>query len=162
MSPCPCGSGLDFEGCCGPLLSGDRQAGTAESLMRSRYCAYVVGNIAYLTETLEPDHRHDHDAAAARRWAERSVWEGLEVQSVQGGGTSDQDGTVEFVASFSENGIHKRHHEIGRFRRREGRWYYVEGKLVPPRTERHQGEKVGRNDPCPCGSGRKFKKCCGS
>jgi preprotein translocase subunit SecA len=29
-------------------------------------------------------------------------------------------------------------------------------------TVRRQGEKVGRNAPCPCGSGKKYKKCCGA
>jgi preprotein translocase subunit SecA len=29
-------------------------------------------------------------------------------------------------------------------------------------TQRRTGEKVGRNDPCPCGSGKKYKKCCGA
>ncbi len=162
MNACPCGSGQEVDVCCGPLLSGARHAATAEALMRSRYSAYVLSDIAYLTETLDPDHRHDHDAAAARRWAERSVWEGLEVRSVEGGGPEDDEGIVELVAAFSENGIHRRHHETGRFRRRDGRWYYVDGKLVPPTTERHAAPKTGRNDPCPCGSGKKSKKCCGS
>jgi len=31
----------------------------------------------------------------------------------------------------------------------------------PPATIRREGAKVGRNDPCPCGSGRKFKQCHG-
>jgi preprotein translocase subunit SecA len=31
-----------------------------------------------------------------------------------------------------------------------------------PQTMVRKGEKVGRNDPCPCGSGKKYKKCCGS
>jgi hypothetical protein len=28
-------------------------------------------------------------------------------------------------------------------------------------THRRSEPKIGRNDPCPCGSGQKFKKCCG-
>jgi preprotein translocase subunit SecA len=33
--------------------------------------------------------------------------------------------------------------------------------MVHEKVKDAEGEKVGRNDPCPCGSGKKFKKCCG-
>src|SRR5690606_3746516 len=42
-TPCSCGSGRAGDACCGPLLAGAAAAGTAEALMRSRYCAYVHG-----------------------------------------------------------------------------------------------------------------------
>jgi uncharacterized protein YecA (UPF0149 family) len=29
-------------------------------------------------------------------------------------------------------------------------------------TVKRDGRKVGRNEPCPCGSGKKYKKCCGA
>ncbi len=161
MNECPCGSGKDYEACCGPVISGAVPAATAEALMRSRYSAYVKGVFEHLGESLHPDHRHDYDPAATRRWAEESGWLGLEIVDVAGGGEQDQEGTVEFIASYREKGVIKAHHERGNFRRHDGGWYYVDGQLVPPATQRHEGPKVGRNDPCPCGSGKKYKKCCG-
>jgi len=161
MSECYCGSGREWESCCGPLISGEKPAETAEALMRSRYSAYAVGAIDYLGETLHPEHRADWDPDATAKWAEQSDWTGLEIRATERGGPDDQEGIVEFVALFSENGQPKQHIERSRFRRHEGRWYYVDGDTPKPQTQRHTGPKVGRNDPCPCGSGKKYKKCCG-
>jgi len=162
MSLCPCGSGLEFDDCCGPLIAGERTAVSAEALMRSRYAAYVEGAIPYLGKSLHPDFRNDYDEAATRRWAGNALWTGLEIVSVADGGPDDQQGTVEFVASYKEKGVMRQHHEIGQFRKLGDTWYYTEGKLVPPNTLRHAQPKTGRNDPCPCGSGKKYKKCCGA
>ncbi len=161
MSLCPCGSALEFDACCGPLLAGDRPAVTAEALMRSRYSAFVTKAIDYLGESLHPAHRHDHDAAATRRWAENSEWLGLEILATEGGGEGDEQGVVEFEVSYKEKGVVRRYHERSQFQKENGRWYFVDGKIVTPGTQVHSGPKVGRNDPCPCGSGKKYKKCCG-
>ena len=161
MSLCHCGSEKAFDACCGPILAGETQAATAEALMRSRYSAYCTGKIEYLGETLHPDHRHDHDTDATRRWAMNSQWLGLEIVSTEKGGENDDDGIVEFIASFHEKGAQKKHHEVSRFQRLNGQWYYVDGDMVAPETVVREAPKVGRNDPCPCGSGKKYKKCCG-
>lgn len=129
--------------------------------MRSRYSAYVVEAIDYLGDTLHPEHRSDWDRDATARWASNSKWLGLEIRAVENGGENDQEGIVEFVAQFSEGGVEKVHHERSRFLRRGGLWYYVDGQMPRPVTQRHEKPKVGRNDPCPCGSGKKYKKCCG-
>ena len=130
--------------------------------MRSRYSAYVVGAIDYLGDTLHPSHRSDWDRDATRRWAEDAEWLGLEILDSEAGQSGDETGVVEFAANFKENGELRRHHERSRFSRVGGRWYYVDGDVPKPRTQRHDGPKVGRNDPCPCGSGKKYKKCCGA
>jgi SEC-C motif-containing protein len=130
--------------------------------MRSRYSAYVVHAIDYLGETLHPDHRGDWDRDATRKWAESSEWLGLSIVSTEQGRENDKEGWVEFNAAFRSEGEVQRHTERSRFRRAQGRWYYVDGDLPKPQTQRHEGPRVGRNDPCPCGSGRKFKKCCGA
>jgi len=70
MSVCPCGSGAEFAACCAPVLSGEIRAETAEALMRARYSAYARQVFEFLGESLHPDHRHDYDSAATRRWAE--------------------------------------------------------------------------------------------
>ncbi len=161
MTSCPCCSGLDYDACCGPLLAGETVPQTAEALMRSRFTAYVKGRVDHLTHSLHPEHRDDHDEEATRRWAARADWLNLQVVSVQGGGVGDDSGEVEFIATYREKGVIQHHHEIGSFSKQDGVWYFIDGKLVPAKTATHTGPKVGRNAPCPCGSGRKYKKCCG-
>jgi SEC-C motif-containing protein len=158
---CPCGSGLGFGICCGPILDGSEPARTAEALMRSRYSAYATGRIEYLAESLHPEHRQDLDLVATRRWSKGARWLGLQVVSTRDGGPEDEEGEVEFIATYKEKGLTKPHHERAKFRRKDGSWYYVDGELVAPETRVHGQPKVGRNDPCPCGSGKKYKKCCG-
>lgn len=160
MSLCPCGSGLEYSACCEPYISGDNLPETAEQLMRSRYSAYATVNVDYLHHSLHPDHQSDHDVNAARKWAADSDWIGLEIVSTAAGGKDDETGIVEFKASYRENGKVRQLHEISRFEKVEGRWSYVDGEMPKPQTVRNE-TKVGRNDPCPCGSGKKFKKCCG-
>ena len=161
MSVCPCGSKLEFDDCCSPVLSGEREAATAEALMRARYSAYATGNIDFLHESLHPSHRSDHDRNATRRWAKRSEWLGLEIAATEAGKEDDEEGRVEFIATFKEKGVVRRYHELSLFKKNNGKWFFVDGEMVKPKTEVHEGTKVGRNEPCPCGSGRKFKKCCG-
>ena len=129
--------------------------------MRARYTAYARKQTEFLGESLHPEHRHDYDGAATRRWAENSQWLGLELVSSSGGGGDDEEGEVEFVAVYKEKGVVHRHHEKSQFRKQDGRWYFVDGQIVPPATRVHSSPKVGRNEPCPCGSGKKYKKCCG-
>jgi SEC-C motif-containing protein len=162
MSLCPCGSKVPYDQCCGPILAGEAQAPTARALMSARYTAFTTGDIDFLGRSLHPDHRHDHDALATRRWAESADWIGLEIVATEGGGEEDENGEVEFIATFKEKGMVRRHHERSRFTRQDGQWFFVDGDVVVPKTQVNTGPKVGRNDPCPCGSGRKYKKCCGS
>ncbi len=161
MQSCHCGSGQPYSSCCAPYVNGEAVAPTAEALMRSRYSAYCEHAIDYLGDTLHPDHRADWDREATRRWSEAAEWLGLEIVSTEAGQPDDSEGWVEFIATFKERGETKRHHERSHFQKAGGRWYYVDGELPKPQTQRHEAPKVGRNDPCPCGSGKKYKKCCG-
>ncbi len=158
---CPCGSGLPYEACCEPLINGTGNAATPEELMRSRYCAYVLQNIPYLARTLHPSQRNDYDEDGAARWSRESQWLGLEIISASGASPGDQTGTVEFKVHYIRDGMTLVHHELSEFRRSDGTWYFYDGKLVGAPQIRRATPKVGRNDPCPCGSGRKYKKCCG-
>ncbi|MEI6985452.1 MAG: YchJ family protein [Rhodospirillaceae bacterium] len=159
MSICHCGTGRDFDECCGPCLSGAAPAPTAEALMRSRYTAFVTADIDYLENSLLPEVRGDLDRDHISNWAKNSTWLGLEVLSTSGGGVDDDSGMVEFSASFRTGGRELQHHEIGRFTKLDGRWYYKDGDLV--KQQPRVVTKIGRNDPCSCGSGKKHKKCCG-
>ncbi|MBI1194219.1 MAG: YchJ family protein [Gammaproteobacteria bacterium] len=160
MSQCPCQSGKDYAECCGPIIEGERPAATAEALMRSRYSAFAKAAPEYLETSLHPDHRSDYDASATKKWSEDSQWSGLEIIATEAGGENDDTGMVEFIASYRYNGGHHRHHEKASFEKVDGIWYYTDGDIVPPGTVRNANPKVGRNDPCPCGSGKKYKKCC--
>jgi len=162
MPSCPCGSTLTYDECCRPLIEGGRQAETAEQLMRSRYSAYVMKEIPYLRSSLHPEHRKDYDEKSSREWAESAEWHSLQILDTAGGGPDDAEGEVEFVVSFSQRGVRQEHHERSTFARQGGAWYFVSGKEVRPQPVVRATPKVGRNDPCPCGSGRKHKKCCGA
>jgi len=161
MDICPCGSEMKYAECCRPLISGERRAETAEQVMRARYSAYVMKEMEYILTSLHPDHRSDHDEKSSRAWAERAVWHGIEINNKVKGGPTDSEGQVEFTVSFTENGTRHEHHEWSTFKKDNGIWYFETGKVLPPKQVVRMEPKTGRNDPCPCGSGKKFKKCCG-
>lgn len=129
--------------------------------MRARYSAYATGQVDYLASSLHPEQRRDLDLNATRRWSQQAQWLGLKIVAKEGGGPEDEEGLVEFVATYKERGLIKPYRERARFRRQEGNWYYVDGEFVRLPPAEHDSTKVGRNAPCPCGSGKKFKKCCG-
>ncbi len=123
---CDCGSGELYKDCCGPFHTGHAVAPTAVALMRSRYSAFVYGKINYLVETTFPASRSADLEGDCRLTCESISWVGLEVVSTSQGGPSDKVGKVEFKASYSEEGRIKVHHEHSRFRRKGGKWYYVD------------------------------------
>ena len=129
--------------------------------MRSRYTAYTKGEVDYVLKTTSPKPREGLDEKATRVWSEHAEWHGLEIISVQKGGAEDRTGVVEFAANYTEGGKFKRHHERGTFKRVRNKWYYEDGEMVRSKPVVRENPKVGRNDPCPCGSGKKYKKCCG-
>ncbi len=156
---CECGSGRPFGECCGPLLGGEAVAATAEALMRSRYVAYARGEVDYLVATQAPETRPASLRQDVAAWARAARFTGLSVTAVERGGHAEVDGFVTFSARFVEGGRAQALSERSRFARRAAGWVYVDGQPAPVRTA--EG-KVGRNAPCPCGSGRKYKQCCGS
>jgi SEC-C motif-containing protein len=161
MSNCPCGSGLALDACCGPIIAGS-PATTAEALMRSRYSAYVTRAYAHLGSSLSAEQRKDFSADDAKRWAESSEWLGLTIHGTEKGGLADTTGLVDFTARFKSEGKEHDHREVAVFNREDGRWVYSGQANGPGKTVRHEKPKPGRNAPCPCGSGKKFKKCCGA
>ncbi|BFM14620.1 YchJ family protein [Maricurvus nonylphenolicus] len=126
--------------------------------MRSRYSAHVVASqepcaIDYLMNTWATEQRQHIDRAAVEDWAVNSQWLGLTVVSHTPKG---DNASVEFAVSYrTADGSPHIHRELSQFRRDQGRWYFVEG-------EEPKGQVPGRNSPCPCGSGKKYKRCCGA
>jgi SEC-C motif-containing protein len=159
MTQCPCGSGLAYETCCEPVIKGVQTAETAAQLMRARYSAYVKVETDFLFETTHPEHRQGYDHKGTREWAESAQWEGLEIVAARNGSAGDASGEVEFIARFREQGARKEHHELALFKKDQGVWFFTDGRFVAPKPI--VSTKVGRNEPCTCGSGQKYKKCCG-
>jgi SEC-C motif-containing protein len=122
MSPCPCGR-ADYAACCG-RYHGGLAAPDAESLMRSRYSAFVLRLPEYLLETWHASKRPSMlTLDAGVRWL------GLDVKKAIGAGDADH-ATVEFVArSRHGGGPAHRLHELSRFVREDGRWFYLDGDL---------------------------------
>jgi len=156
---CPCGSGAPEAACCGPIIAG-AAAPTAVALMRSRYTAYVRGAIDHVIETHAVETRAKVDRDAAARWSRDSQWLGLEILATSAGGPTDGEGFVEFIARGATRGTPFAQRERSRFRRVDGRWYYVDGVVVQEPLRRPA--PPSRNDACPCGSGRKYKRCHGA
>ena len=166
MSNCPCRSvdqnKLQYENCCGPFVEGKKKAPTAEALMRSRYSAYVVKNINYIDQTQVTVANEVFDKEEALKWAESSEWMGLEIRKTTKGEENDSTGTVEFVAHYKDkaSGTELHHHETSLFQKQNGEWKFKEGQIHGGQPVRRLEPKIGRNDPCSCGSGKKSKKCC--
>ncbi|MFD0265708.1 YchJ family protein [Streptomyces sp. NPDC127106] len=123
--PCPCGLPASYAECCGRFHCGDRQAPTAELLMRSRFSAFAVGDTAYLMRSWHPDTRPGRlDLDPEQRWVR------LEILGVERGGMFETEGSVEFRAHYREGGHAGSLHENSAFAREDGAWVYV-GPLSP-------------------------------
>lgn len=155
---------IDYNKCCEPFLENKSKAPTAESLMRARYSSYVVKKIDYIDETQITLDSETFDKAEALKWAESADWMGLEIVSTQKGQTEDNTGVVEFVAHYKDknSGTELKHHETSLFQKKDGEWKFREGHIHGAGPVKRLEPKIGRNDPCSCGSGKKFKKCCGA
>ncbi len=158
---CPCGSGKQYDACCQPVIKGSKKAATPEELMRARYSAYAKAEIDFIVDSTHPEQRESNDREELRKWSVNSEWLGLEIHNTEQGGPDDPVGFVDFTATYADRGIRMEHHEYSEFRREKGEWYFYDGKIVGQAPFVRSEPKIGRNDPCPCGSGKKFKKCCG-
>lgn len=117
---CPCGSGETYGDCCNPLHAGERTAVTAERLMRSRFSAFAVGDVAYLLATWHSSTRPESLALdPGQRWIR------LDVLATTGGGPFQESGTVEFRAHYRRDGRPGSMHELSTFTREDGRWRYL-------------------------------------
>ncbi len=159
MSQCPCGTTKTYEDCCSVYIKGAKKAPTAEILMRSRYTAFAVNELDYVEKTHHPKTRSELDMESVRSWAANSEWLGLEIRETEKGLEKDSEGKVEFKCKFIFNGAEQSHHELSTFKKEDGEWFFVDGSMKNGTFVRSE-PKVGRNDPCSCGSGKKAKKCC--
>ncbi|MBO5751815.1 MAG: YchJ family protein [Kiritimatiellae bacterium] len=159
--PCPCKSGKAFGECCEPILSGVVQTETAEALMRARYSAYAVCDIAFLKKSATAASLEEFDEEMSAAWSRSAAWHGLEIVRTEAGGADDKTGIVEFRALYTANGEFCNHHECASFVKEADGWKFSDGNFVKEEPIVREEPRVGRNDACPCGSGKKYKKCCG-
>ncbi|CAH0993428.1 hypothetical protein SIN8267_03577 [Sinobacterium norvegicum] len=149
---CYCGLPTDYSLCCGPLHRGAAHAETAEQLMRSRYSACCLDLVDYLIDTTHASTKASYQPQELADWLQQSQWCSLQiVSSSNGGGHSDH---VDFVAYHQEDKQLLQHREYSLFKRdADQHWYFVGG-------EHRNDIAIERNQSCPCGSGKKHKKCC--
>ncbi len=146
---CPCGSEKRYAECCAPFHTGECAAQAPEQLMRARYSAYVKCEVDYILRTW-------HESTRPKTMVlEADVqWLGVTVNDAS---ESGDEGFVEYIARFKHNGRGQRLHERSRFVRENGEWFYIDGQYYAVPTDK----KIGRSEPCSCGSGKKRKRCCG-
>ena len=123
-----------------------------EELMRSRYSAFAKHLADYLITTSHSNLNKVQTKSGILQWAQENNWQKLEVLFAS-------ENQVEFKAHYNDTrGKSQVHHELSDFVFENGKWLYESGVIDPPaRTQ----QNISRNAPCPCGSGKKYKKCCG-
>ncbi|MDZ7870438.1 MAG: YchJ family protein [Rheinheimera sp.] len=166
---CYCGRPEHYLQCCGPLHQGLQLATTPEQLMRSRFSAYVLKLVPYIANTYHHSKQSDNAPLEISAFAETASFLSLQVVATAGSeGFSDGSakpviltdhansatGYVHFIARFLIKDQLHMLEEQSRFVQEQQVWSYLDGVLLP-----HAVRKTGRNDSCPCGSGKKFKVC---
>lgn len=156
QTPCPCGSGNEYSDCCGLYLSGQQSHPTAELLMRSRFTAFALQNETYLLKSWNKNTRPESVDFSQ----DHCEWQKLEIVMTKKGQPNDAKGVVEFKAYYRSHNQDYVMNEISRFTQSAGEWLYLDGKV---KSIGKVGAQVnqGKNAPCPCGSGKKYKRCCG-
>lgn len=128
-----------------------------EELLRKRYEAFEKGDVDYILETHHSETRDQIEREAVQSWSKNSRWKGLEVKEKK---TEGQDKAfIHFTVKYERNFETVDHTEWAEFRKEDGKWFYYDSEFPAPETIKRASEKLGRNDPCHCGSGKKFKKC---
>jgi len=150
IETCPCGSNQPYTKCCQPVLEDHSRATTAEILMRSRYTAFVKKHDKHLlnswhTRTRPKSLNHEDFPV---------VWLGMEIHACENGEVEDTVGSVDFTTRYIEGGQLAHLREKSEFLKEDNLWYYLRGEADIKKN------KLERNKPCPCGSGKKFKRCC--
>ena len=142
---CICGNEKSFDECCGGIILGKRNALTPQELMRSRYSAYVRADGRYLVKSAIIENQVEDDAALIQEFSNSVDWLKLDV-------LNETKDTVEFKAYYKDGETIHVLHEKSNFVLEDGIWKYKDGELY--------NSKIERNESCPCGSGKKYKKCC--
>lgn len=146
---CPCGSNKTLQNCCFPILQNHSLASTPEKLMRSRYTAFVLKNAAHLLASWDI-----HFRPATMTFDEKITWLRLTILQAPPPGDNASHGHVEFSVSFLHGDYLVNMRERSSFIKKNDCWYYQQGETTT------QKQPLSLNAPCPCGSAKKFKRCC--
>jgi SEC-C motif-containing protein len=147
---CPCGSQQTYAKCCEPFILGQQFPSNPQALMRSRYSAYCKKDYAYILHTYASQQQLGLTVESLSDHSESTTWLGLEVVAAS-------DKQVEFKAYYRlSDGVYVMH-ELSDFVQEQGKWRYSTGKMLSDSGKL----SIGRNESCVCGSGKKFKRCCG-
>lgn len=138
------------------LSRGKKNALTAEALLRSRFSAFALKNQTYLLETWHPSKRPPKVDFSE----DKVKWKRLDIVEKKKGEDKDVKGIIEFKAYYLLDNDEYAVNELSRFCKEQGRWYYLDG-VVKSIAKPGQHTNTGKNAPCPCGSGKKYKRCCG-
>ena len=128
--------------------------------MRARYSAFVTGAIDFIVSSTHSRARKEIDQSFITDWSQNSIWHGLEILETKD--VNENKAFVSFEARFTQNGEEQHHREKSLFEREDGEWRFVTGDELKNPTVRYETRPPGRNEPCPCGSGKKYKKCHGA
>ncbi|MFI4937475.1 MAG: YchJ family protein [Candidatus Berkiellales bacterium] len=161
---CPCGSETPYDACCGKYIEQHQYPELPEQLMRSRYTAFVKGQLDYLVATMRDPAAKKFDVEEVRSWLKDIQWQGLKVidQRLK----SPTLGFVSFEARYLMNGIPEIITEKSEFHKKHSnqecrdQWFYVDGKPLNPQRSL-KDKTINRNALCLCQSGKKYKHCCG-
>ncbi|MBS3796434.1 MULTISPECIES: YchJ family protein [unclassified Pseudoalteromonas] len=151
---CYCGSEKQYADCCGRYIDGGLHAGDPLTLMKSRYSAFCTQATEYLVATCSASALQNNQADEVAEFAKAAKFIKLEIVDTN---LNTYPGEVEFKAFYLFANTLCCIHERSTFIEQNGQWLYDSGTLMP--TPEH---KLSRNDACPCDSGKKYKKCCGS
>lgn len=162
---CSCGSSLGLSQCCLPIIQGKKKAGSAEELLRARYTAFTLGEVDFILTSHHSQTRDQVKREEIEEWSKTSKWLGLNILKVFPL-ESDQAGNAHNFITFSAHyesadGKTHEHSEKSLFKMENKEWKFFDSEQGMAGTYRRAEPKVGRNDPCTCGSGKKYKKCHG-
>jgi SEC-C motif-containing protein len=146
---CPCKSSRLFKSCCSPILADHALAVTPEMLMRSRYTAFVVEDSEFLLRSWDNSTR-----PRSISFENNIVWVSLNIDDALQPLPGDSKGNVTFSAFFIQNDNFVEMKEKSNFIRKRGLWFYLNGELTL-----HE-KSLSLKEKCPCGSGKKYKRCC--
>ena len=158
--PCFCGSGNTFEQCCQQIIAGVKKADTPEQLMRSRYSAYAIKDSKYLFDSTAKAQQSSQLKDEISDWANQTKWlklDVIEATDVQISTFSiNTPAIVEFNALYLYKNRLYQMNERSYFIIEDEQWKYANGDSLA----HDEISQPKRNEPCPCQSGKKFKRCC--
>jgi len=155
---CPCGSGRCYSLCCELFHAGTSSFDNAEQVVRARFSAFVLRKIPFLTRTFCPENLPENYTRELLQTFRETRWTSLNILHTKDLPETKYDASVEYAASFlqknssGEFGKGDTLHEIAFFKVINRTWYYCDGILQP-------AQSLANNQPCWCGSGKKYKRC---